>query len=312
MHLPRFRDVHNQALAEYRHVNRVRSHSHPVPDLVERDGWHEAPFWIWRQGDLHRSRVYARQDAHELLLSDGREVCARLPLTPDKEACCAVEALRELEARGIRLRTRALTTTLFSRLCVSDLFLHGIGGAKYDEMTDRILSRFYGVSAPGFLTVSATLWLLNPYPVSNQDELALRRELRDLEWNPERALRTTNNRDAQSVLVQCDELLRQSPAPITTRASIDSRRQAKLARAAHHARLRAVKRTLASLTADRREHVASRLHNVHLQLQANQLLQSREFSLCLYPAEKLETFLCRSVLQYDARTVTGPAAATPS
>ena len=30
-----------------------------------------------------------------------------LPLSPDREACCAVERLRELAGRSIRLRTRA-------------------------------------------------------------------------------------------------------------------------------------------------------------------------------------------------------------
>ena len=45
--------------------------------------------------------------------------------------------LAELSSRGIKLRTRALTTTLFARLVLSDMFLHGIGGAKYDQVTDR-------------------------------------------------------------------------------------------------------------------------------------------------------------------------------
>ena len=37
------------------------------------------------------------------------------------------------------LRPRALTLTLFARLCVADFFIHGIGGGKYDEVTDRII-----------------------------------------------------------------------------------------------------------------------------------------------------------------------------
>ena len=40
-----------------------------------------------------------------------------------------------LQTRGIKLRSRALTTTMFVRLFLADAFLHGIGGAKYDEVT---------------------------------------------------------------------------------------------------------------------------------------------------------------------------------
>ena len=135
--LPRFREVHNQVLREFRRVNRIRSRTHPVPELQQKpDGWLEAPFWVWRIGERRRKRVFVKPISREIHISDGHEVFAKLPLTSESEACCAVEVLRELPAQGIRLRTRALTTTLFTRLCLCDLFVHGIGGAKYDEMTD--------------------------------------------------------------------------------------------------------------------------------------------------------------------------------
>jgi hypothetical protein len=148
-HLPRFRAIYNEVLYEYRRVYHVRSRTHPVADLAETsDGWVEAPFRVWRAGEWQRKRVFARQSGREVHLSDGRDTIAKLPLAPDMEACCAVEVLKDLSAQGIRLRTRALTTTLFARLCFADLFVHGIGGSKYDEMTDRIVARFFGIPAP--------------------------------------------------------------------------------------------------------------------------------------------------------------------
>ena len=39
---------------------------------------------------------------------------------------------------------------------LSDLFIHGIGGAKYDELTDQIICRFFGFEPPGFVALSAT------------------------------------------------------------------------------------------------------------------------------------------------------------
>ena len=58
-----------------------------------------------------------------------------------------------------KVRTRALTTTLFARLFLGDLFIHGIGGAKYDELGDEVARGFLGAPPPPFLTLSLTLWL---------------------------------------------------------------------------------------------------------------------------------------------------------
>ncbi len=75
-----------------------------------------------------------------------------------------------LEAEGFKVRTRALTTTLFARLFLADLFIHGIGGGKYDELTDAIVRRFYGFEPPRYLVLSATRWLPLPsFPVTSDD-----------------------------------------------------------------------------------------------------------------------------------------------
>ena len=74
-------------------------------------------------------------------------------------------------ARGIKIRTRALATTLFARLVLSDLFLHGIGGAKYDQVTDDIARRFFGFSLPEFATASATLRLPIVRPAVTHDSI---------------------------------------------------------------------------------------------------------------------------------------------
>ena len=85
------------------------------------------------------------------------------------------------------MRSRALTNTLYARLFLSDLFIHGIGGGKYDELTDELIRRFYGCEPPEFLILSATRLLPLPAPpVRPEDHRRLVRELRDLHWNPQR------------------------------------------------------------------------------------------------------------------------------
>jgi hypothetical protein len=189
--LPRYQQVHNACLAEYRAEHRIRSRHHPVPALGRQDDWLEAPFWIWRAGEPRRRPLLARQRTRvvELRIAGEDEVLVTLPLTPDGEACCAVERLRDLAAGSVRLRTRALTTTMFARLFLADLFVHGIGGAKYDELGDEISRRFLGFEPPGFLTLSLTLRLGLPIdPASPDDLAAVNRGLRDLEFNPDRHL----------------------------------------------------------------------------------------------------------------------------
>ncbi len=86
-----------------------------------------------------------------------------------------------------RLRPRALTLTIWARLLLADLFIHGIGGAKYDRISDMIMADYYGVAAPHMACVSATLRLDLPVrPTAISDVARLRQSVRDLRYNPQR------------------------------------------------------------------------------------------------------------------------------
>ncbi|SIN80372.1 hypothetical protein SAMN05444166_0960 [Singulisphaera sp. GP187] len=189
--LPRFQTVHNEALARYRARYQIRSRHHPVPALGRQDEWREAPFWVWRGSEPRRRSLFVRQLPRTMELRAGGEdrPFLELPLGPDRDACCAVEQLLNLPAQRIRLRTRALTTTMFARLLLGDLFVHGIGGAKYDELGDEIIRGFFAIEPPDYLTLSMTLWLgLGLDPAGAERLAALNRGLRDLTYNPDRHL----------------------------------------------------------------------------------------------------------------------------
>jgi len=290
-HLPRFREVYNEVLHEYRQVNHVRSRTHPVPDLREVDGWLEAPFRVWRAGDEVRRRVFARQHADELRLSDGQEVFARLPLAPGKDACCAVKELQKLETRGIRFRTRALTTTLFARLCFADLFVHGLGGAKYDQMTDRIVSRFFGIPAPEFLMLSATLLLPVPgLPVVAEDEHRLKRQLRELQYNSDRHLPPHLSTAQQALVAEKQRLIAEQE---TTRRRPGAAASARGSGSgyARFRRFQEISRHFAESTQEDRRRLEDELARTRQQLTANSILHDRDYAFCLYPAEKLKRFM---------------------
>ena len=87
------------------------------------------------------------------------------------------------------MRPRALTLTLFARLCLGDFFIHGIGGGKYDEVTDAIIRDYFRIEPPAYQVLSATLHLPFPHSPRPPNEVArLERQLRDLHWNPQRHL----------------------------------------------------------------------------------------------------------------------------
>src|SRR5205085_10460682 len=82
---------------------------------------------------------------------------------------------------------RALTLTLFARVCLGDFFIHGIGGGKYDEVTDAIIRDYFGIEPPAYQVLSATLHLPLPgFPGTSADVERAERRLRDLTWNAQR------------------------------------------------------------------------------------------------------------------------------
>ena len=113
--LPRYLQIHNDALSEYRAIHGIRSRNHPVAALARDGEWLEAPFWIWRARNPRRRPLLVRQRTNvmDLRIAGEDEVLIELPLAPQREACCAVERLRELPAQSVRLRTRALDDDAF-------------------------------------------------------------------------------------------------------------------------------------------------------------------------------------------------------
>ena len=283
-HLPRFWDAHNDALAEYRRIHRLRNRAQPVPDLAESDGWLEAPFWMWSADDPRRQPVFARQQGDELLLTDRQQRTVALALSADRDAASAAEQLADLAARGIKLRTRALATTLFARLCLGDLFLHGIGGAKYDQITDAIAPRFFGFALPEFATVSATLRL----PIAHErvdaaQHRTLRRRLRDLEFHPENYVLADGSVPAEKVSHVTELVARK-------RRWLESPQTRQNARQRHFEIVEA-SQALQPYVAQLRTQLERQLDEAESRLRATAILESREVAFCLFPREHLEKLL---------------------
>jgi hypothetical protein len=177
--LPRFHAIHNESLQEYRTANHIRSHTHPVPELNAEGDWLEAPFWIWSEARPTRRPVFARADKEGLVVRGG-EFQFVLPHN------ASPTSLRETARNhGVKIRPRALMTTMYVRHFLCDLFVHGIGGAKYDQLTDAIIERFFGIPAPKFMTATATMQL-HPTPGDTAERLrAAEQAVREFPFHPE-------------------------------------------------------------------------------------------------------------------------------
>lgn len=276
--LPRLWEQYNRSVADYRRANHVRSSAHPVPDLAMEEDWLEAPFWIWDRDNPRRRRLFVRQRGDEIVISDRQGIERGLSLSPDGEAHRAAEQLAELAASGVRLRTRALITTLFARLFLGDLFMHGIGGAKYDQVTDLLIERFFGLKPPGYMTLTATLRL----PIARDDSPGgdIRRvdsELRELTYHPERYL-------DGAVAGDTDTLVRQK------RQWIDTPRTHENARLRHQA-IQNANDGLQGAVAARRAQLLDERSRIEGNQRTQGILASREYAFCLYPAEELRQFM---------------------
>ncbi len=282
--LPRLQEIYNSSVAQYRRVYRLRSANHPVPDLARDGEWLEAPFWLWTAESPKRRRLFARQQGDRLQITDRAGLEIELPASPDADLSRAVDVLAELPARGIKLRTRALLTTLFGRLVLSDLFLHGIGGGKYDELTDLLISRFFGLEPPGFMVLSGTLHLDVDRPgVTAVDVRQVDHMLREMQFHPERWLEAAaagEGAEAESIRRWTAEKWRW----INTEATPTSARQrAKEIRRANEA--------LQPLLAERRDQYLNERTSMARQLRGEAVWSSREYAFCLYPEASLRNFL---------------------
>lgn len=291
--LPRFQSVHNKALREYRTLYGIRSKNHPVSALKAEGEWLEAPFWVWRAGRPRRRSLMVRQGPKTMLLriAGEDEAFIELPLAPDRDACCAVERLMDLPLTDVRLRTRALTTTMFSRYLLSDLFIHGIGGAKYDELGDAIAHRFFGIEPPSFLTLSLTSWLGLPQSSASAATLAaLDRESRVLEYNPDQRLGDHLDLEQIRLVEEKARLIAEEP-------------EAHRARKERFRRIRAVNEALHPAVAERAQQLRDERTTIVREVEENRLARSREYAVVLHSSERL-----RQVMMGVVETLAQPVA----
>ncbi|PHQ34570.1 hypothetical protein [Rhodopirellula bahusiensis] len=287
--IERFQTVYNDSADHYRAWHGIRSSAHPVPNLGVQDGWYEVPLWVYGNSQPQRRGVWVRREGDQWHISDAPSTQLNPSSAKNRSAAngsvsltvsatnreLAATQLAEAASPEFKLRPRALMTTMFARLVLSDLFLHGIGGGKYDQLADRIIAQFFGITPPSLQVVSGTIRLPGQEPDANRDEL--RRELlrkeRELQFQGEKWL-DAGNAEQKALRDQKLELLDQMPTSGSRRTW-------------HHSVSRLNSQITLQLSEQRRE-TRGQLARLDHEAATERILCSRELSFCLFPLDFLQ------------------------
>lgn len=187
-----YRAAFNQSLKNYRSEHNIHNNAQPLPDL----GPGELPFWKLVCTSSGRS-ILLPKDTKDSIPTDDRQTatpghCPAHPTgdCPDwRRLPLLVSDLAEEE--NLLAWPRANSLTIFARLFLCDVFIHGTGGARYDTISDDVIRTFFGIEPPEFITATTTL--APPFPdtprdyprvILNQLDLNCHR-LRKLQGHPE-------------------------------------------------------------------------------------------------------------------------------
>ena len=182
--------IYNAKLREYRRLKKISSNANPLPDLMEKGFVVEIPFWMWKR-DEPRKNLFASvsNDSHISIICENK-IIEHFDFGERNRSTYNLKNLERLKGlinKGIKIRPKAIANTMYSRMFFSDLFIHGIGGAKYDLITDEIIREFFGVKPPEYATISATLHLpYKPHEASKDDVNTLKQAIKDMSYNPDR------------------------------------------------------------------------------------------------------------------------------
>jgi hypothetical protein len=151
-----FAAQYNQALADYRRQQGVTSPGRPMPDLVIGANEVETPFWLDNLDEASRQRLVLKKIEGSWAFTSGGDT---LIFHDDAAGDQAARRLIDfLQNHRLRIAPRALTLTMFFRMLLADQYVHGIGGGRYDQVTDRIIASHFGIEPPRFSVTTATLF----------------------------------------------------------------------------------------------------------------------------------------------------------
>ncbi len=256
-----FKTIYNGELARYRKEHKLRYAVNPFPDLDDHSGLVETPFWIIK--DESREKLFARETSKGAVIftPDG----SQLPLSDFVSG-----------ATGAQIRPRAIVLSIYLRLFVCDLFIHGVGGAKYDTVTDRIIETFYGIEAPALACVTGCVWAgIDADDPGEQIEI-VEAELRKIEHHPE-----TSGEHGElfgKLVAEKNELVQLIQKPGSDRKNIGIR-------------ISKLNKEMSAILAPAKNRLLARRKSLKLKQEERQVAQARDYPYFYYEPERIASLL---------------------
>lgn len=201
-----------------------------------------------------------------------------------REKAFLVDLNRIESIKGSTFYPRAVTLTLFCRLFLCDLFVHGVGGAKYDRATDQIIKGFYELTPPEYAFISLTLHLAEPKPAVEPSQIeSLEEGLRTLEKNPERyqncpGIDQETREGIQSLHLKKEDLVKE----LKSKGGEDKEQIEELNK---------VREELNSVLSGLKNDIKNRLKNLKRQLHSKEIIESRDYPFFFFPLKSVSNVM---------------------
>lgn len=140
--------VYNTSLDSYRRDHRIHNPANPFPNMRSSDGATEVPLWRIQGGA--RKALYVGNEG------------------------------RKVSEGGSFLAPRGSLTTMVLRGFCSDLFIHGLGGGKYDRFVDQFARAYLNLELPLYVVASRTWHLFPEKVVELQRSLELASKVKEI------------------------------------------------------------------------------------------------------------------------------------
>lgn len=175
-----FAKVYNSALKLFREEHGIRNAANPFPDLKISGELCELPFWVVDHENRVRHVLEVQQDG------DVTRLIANNQTIDSFTGSISSDALEPMLLQNIQLVPRGALITAFLRLLFSDLFVHGVGGARYDQFTDEFIRTWWNCEPPAFTLATASRFAFPKQKLQIERIQSLKINMRDMQFNPQR------------------------------------------------------------------------------------------------------------------------------
>ncbi|MCP4267698.1 MAG: hypothetical protein GY777_19385 [Candidatus Brocadiaceae bacterium] len=156
-------------------------------------------------------------------------------------------------------------------------FFHGIGGAKYDLITDEIIRDFFTAEPPEYATISATLHLpYKPFDSSKEDMRTLKHVIKDMGFNPDRYASDEIMEDAgmRTMVTKKTELIAKESHDIKEKHRTFDR-------------LKQLNSLMNEKIRPLIKEKEKEMEDLEKRLRYNSIITNREYAFCIYPDSML-------------------------